>query len=111
MNENLERLILTLKADSRFKILKDKKLVGYWESNGASYNEYTELESNNLKILYVKELVFGDKYSDEITITNKIENVHAFCNSPFKESIFKGKPIIKSEFKFDELKEYIDNNA
>jgi hypothetical protein len=111
MTEEIEELVLDLKKDSRFKILKDKNQVGFWASNGASYNEYTELESNNLKILYVKDISFGAKYSDEITVTNKKEKVYAFCNSPFKESIFKDKPIKKTDFKFDELRDYIDKNV
>jgi hypothetical protein len=111
MTEKIEELVLDLKSDSRFKILKDRKIVGFWASNGSNYNEYTELESNNIKVLYIKNLAFGSEYSDEITVTNKIENVYAFCNSPFRENLFKDKPIIRTDFKFEELKDYIYKNA
>jgi hypothetical protein len=110
-NNKIEKLVLDLKSDSRFKTLKDKKMVGFWASGGVNYNEYTELESNNLKILYVKEVIWSAKHSDEITITDKRENVYAFCNSIFKESTFKDKPIKKTSFTVEELKEYIDKNA
>jgi hypothetical protein len=111
MTDKIEELVLDLKKDSRFKILQDRRLVGFGGSGGTEYDEHTELESNNLKILYVKEIILGYKYLDEITVTNKIENVYAFCDSTHAERFFKDKLIRKTKFEFNELKEYIDKNA
>lgn len=108
--EGIEKLVLNLKKDSRFKILKNEDKVGFWATGGTDYSEYTELESENLKILYVKDLMCGSQYYDEITITNKKENIYAFSNSIMKDSTFKDKPIIKTNFKVEELKEYIEKN-
>ena len=51
------------------------------------------MESDNLKIIYVKETLFGSKYSDEITITDKRNNLSI------------------SFISIDELKNYINKNA
>jgi hypothetical protein len=111
MDEKIEKLVLDLRSDSRFMILKDRRPCGFWSDFGLTYNEYTELESDNLKILYVKDVVGGVDYSNEITITNKKEDVYAFCNSSFRNSIFNNKLIINKKFHVDELKDYIEKNV
>jgi hypothetical protein len=111
MDERIEHLVLDLRCDKRFKILKDRKPCGFWSDFGVTYNEYTELESDNLKILYVKDIVEGVDYSNEIAVLDKKEDVYAFCNSAFRESIFKNKPIINKKFHADELRDYIEKNA
>jgi hypothetical protein len=111
MTDEIEKLVFDLKSDSRFKILRDKNPWGFGASGGTYYDEYTELESKNLKILYVKEIFIGYTLEEDITVTDKRENVYAFCNSSHTDYLFKDKPIIKKEFNIEELKEYIDKNA
>jgi hypothetical protein len=115
MSGKIEEVVLSLIPDKRFKILKDSRLHSdggsYWESDGRDYDEHTELESNNLKILYVKSLALGSGHTDEITIMNKGENVDYICSSSDTYGLFKDKNIKKIYLGVDELKDYIDKNA
>ncbi|MCX6750684.1 MAG: hypothetical protein NTZ83_04460 [Candidatus Pacearchaeota archaeon] len=147
MNSKIEELVLDLKSDPRFKLLKDTTFFGfsssernlelksntkfkvlkkeglhgllysdgsvYWENDGRDYTEHTELESNNLKILYVKDISLGSQHGDEITIINKGENVDVLCGSSpsFKYRILRDKSIKKIYLNVDGLKDYIDKNS
>lgn len=110
MDQNIEELVESLKSNPRFKILRNKAPSGVG-SDGAQYWEFTELESCNLKILYGKEIILGHEMENEITVTDKREDVYVFCNSCHRKYLFKDKPIEKTCFDVEELKNYIDKNV
>lgn len=110
MCEELENYIINLKENNNFNLLSDKKVKSL-NAKEDFYDYETELESDNLKILYVKETVQGYTIADEITVTDKKEDVYTFCNSTRLKNLFNNKPIVKNKFTFNEVKDYIEENA
>ncbi|MGY4884027.1 MAG: hypothetical protein ACP5NZ_00420 [Nanobdellota archaeon] len=111
LDDKIEKIILNLISDKRFKLLDDKNIVDVWGIGGIAFHEYTELESDNLKILYVKERYLGTVIGEEIKITNKKEAFYVFCGSPILESCLNIKATKKAHFNVDELREYIEKNV
>jgi hypothetical protein len=91
--EKIEKLVMDLKLDKRFKILEDEKLVGCICSEDNAFVYQTELESENLKIIYKWETFFGGMYQDWITVTEKRNHLDIYYRS------------------IDGLRNYINKNA
>lgn len=104
-NPQLEKLVLSLKSDSRFTILKEDKPEAFGE--GVDYWEVTEFESDNLKVLYGKEILMGTIAGEEIVIIDKKREVYVYSNSPYLPS----NEVEHAQFSIGELEEYLNRHA
>ena len=95
MITELSMLVLYLKNNPRFELMKNRRICGSWTKQDHFYFK-TELESDNLRIIYMERTIFGSKYDEEITLINKKKENERIKNNGFT---------------IKEIKDYINKNA
>ena len=77
-----EEIMQGLKVHPKFRLIRNKQSRGFWGSGGTQWDDYTEVESENIRAILVEDMLMGSCIGRDLTVIDKARNACVYSNAP-----------------------------